>query len=592
MNSLKTNGGFLVRGIRYSVFGIELRVHTLFTSYLLSLISHRTLPTLFLLLAFTMNAQGQGGEGEIQKVEIEIVKDRQITLPKADRNFEKVPPRPAEPIKPEITYHFKNVSFTTPNYNPAIRPLKLKTEPISKIYGNYISVGYGNYASPYLEGYATTKRDKNKFYGAKLFHHSFGSGPVDSGNSASGTTELKVFGRTFSRSVVAGGFLSFENRNAKFYGELPGVFKGDASAQSYSVYSLGADVGNSSPADFNYNLRGGFSYLKDNFSSSESEINLNFTSAYKMDDKKKLMINADYFLISRKFASESRARHIFKVKPSYQFSPIDNLLLTVGVNTAFQNDTLGTVKSVNIYPNIRADYELNSNIQAYAALTGDIDKVSLHSLSRENLWLDQNVVINHTNRTFEFLAGLKGKLAGKFAFHTGLSFTNLKNLYFYQNDSARGQLFDVVYDRGNTTRTNLFGEVGFSSADKVKMLLRADIFGYSTDKQAEAWHRPTYRIGFTSSYNLYGKILFDVDMIAQGGMKALSIDQQLIIGGYSYKTVTINAALDLNLKASYLVSNQFSIFVKCNSVLNNQYQVYLYYPVRGLQAMAGLTWSF
>ena len=37
------------------------------------------------------------GEGEIEKVEIEIVKDRQIVLPKANRNFEKVPPRPAEP---------------------------------------------------------------------------------------------------------------------------------------------------------------------------------------------------------------------------------------------------------------------------------------------------------------------------------------------------------------------------------------------------------------------------------------------------------------------------------------------------------------
>ncbi|MFM9839963.1 MAG: hypothetical protein ACKVOQ_16985 [Cyclobacteriaceae bacterium] len=531
-------------------------------------------------------------EGEIQKVEIEIVKDRQITLPKADRNFEKVPPRPAEPIRPEITYDFKNVSFTTPDYNPAIRPLKLKTEPISKIYGNYISAGYGNYASPYLEGYATTKRDKNKFYGAKLFHHSFGNGPVDSGNSASGTTELKVFGRTFGQSLVAGGFLSFENRGAKFYGELPGFFKGDATAQAYSYFSLGADVGNSKPADFNYNLRGGFSYLKDNFSSNENEINLNLTSAYKIDDDKKLVINADYFLMSRKYVDASRARHLFKIRPSYQFSPIDNLLLSVGVNAAIQNDTLGTVKSVNIYPNVRAEYELSTDLQVYAGLTGDIDKVSLHSLSRENIWIDQNAPLNHTNRTFEFLGGLKGKLAGKFAFQAGLSLANLKNLYFYRNDLLKGQLFDVVYDQGNTSRTNLFGEIGFSSADKVKMLLRADVFGYSTDKQGEAWHRPTYRLGFTSSYNLYNKLLFDVDLIAQGGMKALSIDQSLGGGNFSYKTVTISSALDLNLKASYLVSNQFSVFIKCNNVLNNQYQMYLYYPVRGFQAMAGLTWSF
>ncbi len=552
---------------------------------------HRVLLALFFTIIFNslINAQDQG---EIEKVEIVIQKDRQIALPKADRNFEKVAPRPIEPIKPEITYDFKNVSFSSPDYNPAIRPLKLKIEPISKIYGNYISLGYGNYNSPYLEGYATTKRDKNKFYGVKLFHHSFGSGPVDSGNSANGTTEFRAFGRTFSRSIVAGGFLSFENRSAKFYGELPGTFKGDASAQSYAVYSLGADFGNLNPSIFNYSIKGGFSYLKDNFSSSESEINFNFISSYKLSEKNRLVFNADYFLITRKFDTEARSRHIFKVSPSYQFSPIDNLSLTIGLNAAFQNDTLGTVKSINLYPNLRAEYDLSTNLRAYSSLTGDIDKVSLQSLSRENIWLDQNSLLNHTNRTFDFLVGLKGKIASKFAFHAGFSFANLKNLYFYQNNSSKGQVFDVVYDNGNTTRTNLFGEVGFTSAAKVNMLLRADLFGYSTDKQAHAWHRPTYRIGFTSSYNLYEKLIFDVDLIAQGGMKALSIDQSLGNGIFSYKTVTISSALDLNIKASYLVSHQFSVFVKCNNVLSNQYQMYLYYPVRGFQAMAGLTWSF
>jgi hypothetical protein len=63
------------------------------------------------------------GEGEIEKVEIQITKEKQITLPQANRNFEKIPPRAAEPIKPEIKYDFKNLSFTTPDYNPALRPL-------------------------------------------------------------------------------------------------------------------------------------------------------------------------------------------------------------------------------------------------------------------------------------------------------------------------------------------------------------------------------------------------------------------------------------------------------------------------------------
>ncbi|MFN9863474.1 MAG: hypothetical protein ACK55U_08710, partial [Bacteroidota bacterium] len=63
--------------------------------------------TIVLLLFVNALANAQD-QGEIQKVEYEIVKDREIKLPQASRNFEKVPPRAAEPIKPEIDYNFKN----------------------------------------------------------------------------------------------------------------------------------------------------------------------------------------------------------------------------------------------------------------------------------------------------------------------------------------------------------------------------------------------------------------------------------------------------------------------------------------------------
>ncbi|MFM7487139.1 MAG: hypothetical protein ACKO13_09500, partial [Cytophagales bacterium] len=187
-------------------------------------VMHYQLFTIVWLLFSIVPAKAQD-QGEIQKVEFEIVKDREIKLPQASRNFDKVPPRAAEPTKPEIGYSFNNLSFSTPDYNPAIRPLKVKqNDRISKIYGNYLSAGYGNFASPYLEGYATNKRDKNKFYGLKLFHRSFGSGPVGEGNSASSKTEIKAFGKVVTSSLAARGFLMYENRGAKFYGTVPNGF--------------------------------------------------------------------------------------------------------------------------------------------------------------------------------------------------------------------------------------------------------------------------------------------------------------------------------------------------------------------------------
>jgi len=550
--------------------------------------------------AFSQDQKDKTGEGEIEKVEIEIVKNREVTVPQAARNFEKVPPRATEPIKPEITYQFRNLSFNVPDYTPVLRPLKLKTETISKIYGNYVSAGFGNYVSPYAEAYLTNKRSKNKSYGVKLYHRSFLNGPVDGSNSGSGHTELRLFGKTMNSNIALSGFANFENTAAYFYGYKPGsIIDHSSISQNYNILSVGSELENAKISDFKYDFKAGYSYLTDHYSASESEVNLNFSSQYKIDNKKKIIINSDYFLMDRKDSFiPGKARQIFKVKPAYQITPVDKLLLTVGFNTVFENDTIGKQKGVHVYPNLWANYQLSSAVEGYAGLTGDVDKVSLHSLSRENVWINSNINLFNTNRTVEFLTGLKGKVSGKVSFGAGFSFATLKNLYYYQSDLIDQSKFNVFYDNGETHRTNLFAEMGFS-AEAFKVMMRGDYFSYSSTIARQiasqyalgginvgngALQRPTYRVSINSSYNFYEKLLLGVDFVAQGGIQALDLEKKNL--------TTLNPALDLNVKANYFVSKQFSIFLSFNNILSSNYQLYLNYPVRGFQAMGGASWSF
>lgn len=552
----------------------------------------RTLALIGFILGSTMVTTAQEkekekwGEGEIEKVEIEIVKERQIVLPKANRNFEKVPPRPVEPIKPEITYDFKNLNFTTPDYNPSLRPLRLQQEQIAKLYGNYVSAGFGNYTSPLLEAYLTNKRSKDKFYGVKFFHQSFGTGPVDKESSSSGNTELSLFGKAFGRYGTTGGFLKFENFRNRYYGYLqdPQIDQ-SPQRQGYSIVSLGGAIENPKNADFNYKLSGGFSYLDDKFEASESEVSLAFQSDYNLTEDSRIIINSEYYLIARKdVLVEAKPRHIFKVQSAYQFLLLENLKFTAGLNVALENDTIGKSKSFHVYPNVKAEYQVSKSVEVYATLTGDVDKVSLHTLAHENPWLDANIGIFNTNRTMEFMGGLRGKLGNKFAFGTGVSLANLKDLYFYKNDQADRARFITVYDDGNTQRTNLFGELSFSQADKIRFSLRGDLFGYSTDVQDAAWHRPTYRMTMNSSFNIVDKFLIQADLMTQGGAKAFNVDTNTVL--------TLDPAFDLNLRLNYFVSPQFSVFVKGSNLLANEYQLFLNYPVRGLQVLGGLTYVF
>ena len=536
------------------------------------------------------------GEGEIKDVEIEIVKDRKITLPRANRNFEKIPPRAFEPIKPVIVYELTNFRFTTKDYRPLVRPLKLKQEELSRTYGNYLSAGFGNYASVFLEGSLTTKRDKNKFLGAHFVTRGFGKGPVDGNNSASSNTQLQLFGKSMGKDVTFSADANVESRRGYFYGYNPITeVNRDLIRQSYMVYGVRAGIENTKTGDFNYSLTGGYSYLQDHYQASEGETSLLFSSTYAINEKSKFLLNADYFLIARKDSMISNTtRHLLRIRPSYQFTPLEKLTVTAGVNIALQNDQYAESKDLHFYPHLKAQYQLARSWEAYGIVTGDLDKVDLHSLSAENLWLDSNIPITNTNRALEFRGGLTGKIGRKVAVGAGVSIASLKNYYYYQTvrdnlnpgGAPVGVLFDkftVVYDR-DTRRINPFGEISYATAEAFSMTLRGDYFNYSTDILPNALHRPTYRLSANARYNLYEKITLEAGVIAQGGMKSLDPGTNTVI--------LLDPAFDLNLKARYFLSKQFSAFIQCNNILSSKYPLYQSYSVRGFQLLGGVSWSF
>ncbi len=536
------------------------------------------------------------GEGEIKDVEIEIVKDRKIILPRGNRNFEKVPPRPFEPIKPAIVYELASFQLATPDFKPLIRPLKLKQEEISRVYGNYLSAGIGNFASVFLEGSITTKRDKNKFLGAHLLSRSFGKGPVDGSNSASATTLVQVFGKRIGRISTFGASADFESRGGYFYGYDPALdINRDNVRQRYNIFGLQARIENTQANDLNYSLSGGYSYLQDHYQAREGETSVLFNSIYKINETSKFLLNADYFLIARKDSSITNGtRHLLRIKPSYQFEPMEQLMVTAGINIALLNDQYAGSKDFHLYPQLKAQYELNPSWEAYGIVTGDIDKVDLHTLSAENPWVDSNIPITQTNRALEFRGGLLGKIGRKVAVEAGVSVATLKNYYYYQTvrDDLNpggvpvGVLFDkftVVYDP-NTQRFNPFAEISYAQTQDFSLVVRGDYFSYNTEVLQGAWHRPSYRISANSRYNLYEKITLEAGFIAQGGMKSLDPASNTVI--------LLAPAFDLNFKLRYFLSKQFSAFVQFNNILSRDYPLYQSYNVRGFQVLGGVSWSF
>ncbi len=531
---------------------------------------------------FAQNQKWGDEGGKLEAVEIEIVKEREITLPKASRNFEKIAPRPSEPIKPPITYDFQSFNFQAPQINPMVKPLKLKSENKPNVYGGFVRAGFGNYVSPLLEAYLNSTRDKNKLIGAHVYLTGSDRGPVDGKNSGSGSSGISLYGKSFSDLIALSGNVGFTNRSTHFYGYVPGTdVDAKSIKQAYNLFKLSAALENTKNSDFKYQVGAGFSYLADKFDARESEVDFGFKSSYDLKNETQINIKADYSIISRKDALvEAKPRNLFTVTPNYAFTILEDLKLSVGFVAAYENDTIDS-KSLHLYPDAKASYPINPSLDVVASLTGGIEKVSLQTLSNENLWLNSNIPIYHTNKVFDFNVGLKARVGNKVSAYTGLSFANLKNWYYYQNSDVDQAKFDINYNKKSIMRSNFYAALSYAQSEVAKFMVRGDYYGYSS---ASLLHRPTYKLTANGSYNLYQKFIFSADLIAQGGMKALD--------PVTDQSVKLKGAFDLNFKTEYLFSQSFSAFIQLNNITGNKYPVFLNYPVRGFQVLAGITWSF
>jgi len=539
-----------------------------------------TIAILFLIASVKVFAQGSG---DLPDVEIQIVNPLKVTLPKAERNFAKVPALPSEPITPPIVYDYSLIAFSTPSFSPPVRPLRIKPPETTINSPNFISAGFGNYSSPYLKGYISFFPVKNNTIGGvSFFHHSFGKGPVDDKNSSSGSTLVTANIKSSGAKITTEALAGIEIRASNFYGYAPATdVNKDTIGQSYKIFFVSGAISNTKKSDFNYEFRPLFSFLTDNYKATESDLSLLFSSGYQMKHKSAILFNATYTMLSRKDVGiTSGARHLFKVTPQYQFSPMENLVVRAGATVAFENDSIGK-NNFHVYPAISSTYTLGKNFGLFASLSGDMEKVSLHGLSSENIWLHSSIPIFHTNKAFDLSGGINGDLGSGFSFSSGFAFARLKNYYLFQNDSLNQAKFNTLFD--DVTRSNFFTAINFDKGN-YGFRIRGDYFMYGTDKQSVAWHKPAYKLDSYVVIKAADKLSIVPRFVVLGGMKAYDFTDK--------QEKLLPVALDLSATVEYNFSNKFGAFLKLNNLLNSDYQLYYRYPVRGLQVLAGITWKF
>jgi hypothetical protein len=517
---------------------------------------------------------------------LEIVKSAKIDLPAANRNFEKINNvQPVQPHKP-LEYKAQEVELLLPKLDTKVKVVTTKVADLSKLYGNYVKIGFGNYTSPYLEAFLNNKRNEKYNYGAHLKHFSSKNGPVD--NSGLSENQVEVYGKYFGKNTVLRANAGYQRNRYNFYGydqQREPVAGGDSLKQLFHTFSATVGIENKNKQNkFNYNTDLNYYHFSTFTGAREHEALWNLKTDYWLANDKTLLVDAGLSYSSRADSS-TISRTLFTLKPALQYKVNDEFSVIGGFNIAYANDTIAGYPKFHLYPRINAEYKLLENkVIAFAGLDGDMQKNTFRTLSRENPYLASDVSLFHTNKTFDLYAGIKGGLKGGVSYKIRVGTANYKYLYFFNNGFTDTSRFTILYNKNTVNLLSLNGELGYEMSNRLRLGLSAGYFGYTMNDTISAWHRPDFTGSILATYNLNQKVYFNADFYYIGGLKGKNY--------VSGQEVALNGIADLNFKIDYLFSNRFSAFVEVNNILSQKYQRYLYYPVKGINVLAGLTYSF
>jgi len=220
----------------------------------------------------------------------------------------------------------------------------------------------------------------------------------------------------------------------------------------------------------------------------------------------------------------------------------------------------------------------------FAELQGDSKLNTWQSFTLANPYLGKTVDVHNTNEILHVGLGISG-YTSFLAYKVGFNRRVLKEFALFLNNAADQSKFLVVYDTANFKISEFYAQSDFYAGTSLTVTAGATAYLYDSDSfGGEAWHLPGYRVMLSASYEAFNKLRTKAGLIYTGGVRGWDSNLQ------AAKDLAPGA--DVFLDVDYLLSERATIFLKFNNLVNQNYELLSYYPVRGLTLRAGFSYSF
>jgi hypothetical protein len=270
----------------------------------------------------------------------------------------------------------------------------------------------------------------------------------------------------------------------------------------------------------------------------------------------------------------------------------------LGVGVYYNNGKVAgkTENNIYIYPQVKASYDLVKNIViAYAGLEGGLKQNSYHSFVEQNPFVSPDLLVAPTDQKYNGYVGMKGKLDHMISYNIKASYTEERDKPLFMLNAWNSVAALKPYQYANSfgvgyydLRTlNLFGELRFDFEENVSMGIYGEYNNYSTDAE-EAWNLPDIKAGADFKFDITDQWFAGVDLYYVGKRKDWFENADLM----ESKIVDVKSYADFNLKVGYRPTKNWTVFIKGNNLLNDQYSQWSNFDVQGIQILGGAMYKF
>ena len=545
-------------------------------------------------LAFSLMIQPLTAQ-EINK-EVLVVKPYEPALSDAS----KISSMPAlgdiETTTPSFTYKITPSPIPTLFEVTPIKPAKVVSSALPKIYNTFLKFGFGNYTTPLAQFNISNLHSKEHSFGASIYHRSSHSNIIlDNDDKVPGgysTSNLNLYGKKFFRDFTLSSDITAEHEGFNHYGYNTGLFEEDSlpsferSDIHQSIMLLGGQAGvqstytDSLHLNFGANIK--VNYLTDKANNTETMLMIK-TSFSKLIQSFMggIDLNLNYF--NHNIVMDSIGNTQFSFSP-YISKRSEDWKFTVGFEGFMDQQD---VSRFYIYPRGLLEFTvIEKIIIPFIGIGGKLETNHYQKILWENHFITPGLKVKNTNHKISAFAGIKGSISSNIDFRADVSFTTTENMYFFVNDTTTEleNTFTVHYDDVDIIQYH--GALAVEPSPLWNVTADFNYYSYKMFKEVKPWHKPQFDLLLNATYNLKEKFLLKGSMIIYGTRYASST---LPIAPEGY--IKLEPVADFNVGVEYLFSKVFTVFLDIYNLTGRSYMLWNQYPSQRFNFMCGFTYK-